>query len=302
MSEQQNNEIAKIARTEEMLKYTQSIFPDTELSILSTAGSTCRVFEDTQGNAYKVFNDVEEYGYTQDEVAILHILGNEGISSRLHLYVEPNDEKIQPENTLTNGFSQSRTRKFQQFDNYIPKIKGTGDYPIAVMDKVSFSEDWKETISDEVLIREMQRVAEIAEKYNLLFGDVEFVFDNETNSIKIIDTGGVSISSSALLDTQRFNGASDEEMYKANLYMDLIIKLSRHNSNYQEVKISLDKIITWQRTGDYQTIYDIVTKRQPSNFVHKAVEIIEEPIQLAQNATELSKGFWRNWIRNFIRK
>lgn len=168
---------------QEALRYAKGMFPHFHLRLLSSEGSGGVVLEDSFGRAWKVARSNSDYPYDEQEAASLALLSSEGLAPRPYLFID-----ALPEQRFN---LKGRTVEPPLSSVTIPRQQGKGKLPILIMEKIDFVPAYKIDLPPEALIREFDKILEVATKYKLRFGDVELVYDKAAGHFKFLDVGGV---------------------------------------------------------------------------------------------------------------
>lgn len=200
-------------------KVLKEDFPDKRFQLLSTNGSTCEVFTDHEdpSKVYKVgipltdislefYEDKTSHDYVYryyllrdrggrerdgnhyaNEAEKIRILGEKGLGPRLLDFI-PSVE------------TSEEARKYR-------KTKGRehSRLPIIIMERVQFNENGIGTLTVEKLQEEANRLATGLEQLGLFPEDVEYVLDEASGHIMILDAAGVS-SKNSLFKTEHDTG------------------------------------------------------------------------------------------------
>jgi hypothetical protein len=217
------------------LAYASDIFPQADLSVLSTEGSSAVILEDQQ-YAYKVMRDAHNYTYTESEMANLQLLHREGLAPRPYVLIDAAlDERTERAgHTIRPGYEGEQ----------IPRIDEGGKLPILVMDKIAYEP--LSVLTPEQRVAEFDRIAEIATRLGIVFGDVEFVYDTNAEHVTVLDAGGV------VRDPLRYKYGRDQagevydayptlpeaEFVQADIITNILKHLSAGQKNFEIEKIA----------------------------------------------------------------
>ena len=163
-------------------KYLSTMFPNEDLTLFSNEGSSAILYEDGKNRVYKVSRQAGYYSYQKDEMAALTLLHNEGIAPKPYALIEPAEK-------FRGDLYRSPKKYF--VDVPIITVDGGGAFPVIVMEKIDTA-PVEDSLTDEQLIEEFDRVLAVGQKHNLSFGDVEFVTNKSTGHVVIVDAGGMS--------------------------------------------------------------------------------------------------------------
>jgi hypothetical protein len=168
-------------------RYVDRIFPKITPKLLSKDGSSCYVFEDSEGKyAFKVDRHYgqAEHAYAEREVALMQRLHARNLAPKPYLLVDPKKE------------AQFDGRDFRtSTEDKIPRVEEEGNLAIIVMDKVNFT--GVEHMSPDLLLSEFDRALAISEELGIVFSDTEFEYDTDNNRLTAIDVGAVDDEPSA---------------------------------------------------------------------------------------------------------
>lgn len=182
---------------ERLRSYTQALFPNEEIQLLSTEGSGAMLFQDKNGRAYKVARDADHYTYDESEMRSLTLLHEAGFAPKPFMLVDAavkyrrDPEGIEPEACFP--------------EVPITRYEGNGPLPIIVMEKVDFSSI--HDLSDEEFADNIESILEFAQAKELVFGDVQPVVDKKTGKVVIIDAGGLGQMKPRMREVRRIDGS-----------------------------------------------------------------------------------------------
>lgn len=185
---------------------------DADLTVLSDRWSSAVILEDkalgagAPAKVYKVFRRASCYDYVEHEVINLTLLHQRGLAPQPFLLID----------AAAQYRSDDYSYPLPPDDTAIMRQDGGGELPIIVMEKIERASI--DSMTDEQLKAEFERVLATALELNMILGDTELVYDVNDQAVKFLDAGGIGRYSEGWFGHWRnqFPAVTDEQLRQAD--------------------------------------------------------------------------------------
>lgn len=165
--------------------YMSSILPSETFTVLSNKGTSSVVLSDGKGRVYKVRRNAADYTYIEQEAESLARFQDLGLGPRFDVLVDAGV-------SFRTDISNSSMRQRSPVPTLVPRVDAQGQLPVLIMEQIDATPI--KMLDRETLGKEFLRLLDITIENDLHFSDVEFVFDNQAQIIRMIDVNGAHVA------------------------------------------------------------------------------------------------------------